>query len=222
MIASPGKVISVQVGAIALLGPNRVPSGFIKHPVAGPVAVAALGLGGDAQADLRVHGGRDKAVYAYAAAAYDYWREAQPQHAPRLRPGAMGENLTVAGLDEASVCIGDKVRIGTALLQITEPRQPCFKLALAFEDPKLPRAFTRSGRCGWYYRTLEPGMIAAGDGCDTVDRPNPDWPVARLFEIIMARAIGRATLVEMLAIEGLAEGWKIKALAGLARLRAES
>ncbi len=219
MIASPGRIVSVQIGRIAPLGPNRVPSGFLKHPVTGPVEVTVEGIRGDKQADLRVHGGRDKAVYAYGAEAYDFWRATQPLHAARFHPGAMGENLTLAGFDEASVCIGDKVRIGTTLLQVTEPRQPCFKLALAFEDAKLPRAFTRSGRCGWYYRTLEPGTIVAGDVCDCIDRPNPDWPVARLFEVIMARAIGRETLVEMVAIEGLAEGWKARALAGLARLR---
>lgn len=219
MIASPGRVVSVQVGAIAPIGPKRVPSGFIKHPITGPVEVTERGIDGDQQADLRVHGGRDKAVYAYGAEAYDFWRATQPQHAARFYPGAMGENLTLAGLDEASVCIGDRVRIGTALLQVTEPRQPCFKLALAFEDAKLPRAFTRSGRCGWYYRTLEAGTIVAGDVCDRIDRPNPDWPVARLFEVIMARAIGREMLVEMVAIEGLADGWKARALGGLARLR---
>jgi MOSC domain-containing protein YiiM len=219
MIASPGRVVSVQIGTVAPLGPNRVPSGFVKRAVAGPVAVTAHGLDGDEQADLRVHGGRDKAVYGYAAAAYDYWRATQPQHLARLHPGAMGENLTLAGLGEAHVYIGDKVRIGTSLLQVSEPRQPCFKLALAFDDAKLPRAFARSGRCGWYYRTLEPGVIAAGDDCEVVERPNPDWPVARLFEVITARAFGRETLVEMVAIEGLAEGWKLKALGGLARLR---
>jgi len=219
MIASPGRIVSVQIGRIAPLGPNRVPSGFLKHPVTGPVEVAVEGIRGDEQADLRVHGGRDKAVYGYGAEAYDYWRTAQPQHAERLGPGAMGENLTIAGCDEKTVNIGDKVRIGTALLEVTEPRQPCFKLALAFDDPRLPRAFTRSGRCGWYYRTLEHGVITAGDGCETLDRPNPAWPVARLFEVIMARAFAPDTLAEMVAIEGLAEGWKLKALSGLARLR---
>lgn len=219
MIASPGRVVSVQVGRIAPIGPNRVPSGFVKHPVTGPVKVSEFGIDGDEQADLRVHGGRDKAAYAYGAEAYDFWRATVSQHAARLVPGAMGENLTLAALDETTVCIGDKVRIGTALLQVTEPRQPCFKLALAFGDSKMPRAFTRSARCGWYYRTLEPGTIRAGDICDCIDRPNPGWPVARLFDVIMARAIGRETLVEMVAIEGLADGWKAKALGGLARLR---
>ncbi|QYE34064.1 MOSC domain-containing protein [Polymorphobacter sp. PAMC 29334] len=196
-----------------------MPSGFIKRPVPGPVAVTRNGIEGDEQGDLRVHGGRDKAVYGYAAEAYDYWHTAQPQHAERLGPGAMGENLTIAGFDEKTVHIGDKVRIGTALLEVTEPRQPCFKLALAFDDPRLVRTFTRAGRCGWYYRTLEPGLIATGDTCECIDRPNPAWTVARLFEVIMARAFSPDTLAEMVAIEGLAEGWKLKALSGLALLR---
>jgi MOSC domain-containing protein YiiM len=218
MITTPGRVVSVQIGRIAALGAKRVPSAFVKLPVAGPVEVTAEGIAGDQQADLRVHGGRDKAVYGYGAEAYDFWRIAQPQHAGRLGPGAMGENLTIAGFDEMTVNIGDKVRVGTALLEVTEPRQPCFKLALAFDDPRLPRAFTRSGRCGWYYRTLEPGVIVAGDTCECLDRPNPTWPVSRLFEVIMARAFAPDTLAEMIAIEGLAEGWKVKALGELARL----
>lgn len=218
MITSPGRVVSVQIGRIAALGPKQVPSGFVKRPVAGPVGVTADGIAGDEQADLRVHGGRDKAVYGYSAEAYVFWRTAQPQHADRLGPGAMGENLTIAGFDEKTVCIGDKVRIGTALLEVTEPRQPCFKLALAFDDPRLPRAFTRSGLCGWYYRTLEPGVIVAGDACDCIDRPNPTWPVSRLFEVIMARAFAPDILSELVSIEGLADGWKVKALGELARL----
>jgi MOSC domain-containing protein YiiM len=219
MNASPARVVSVQTGMIAPLGPNRVPSAFAKRAVTGPVGITATGLDGDQQADLKVHGGRDKAVYGYAESAYDFWRTARPGHAARLGPGAMGENLTLAGIDESRVFIGDRVRVGTALLQVTEPRQPCFKLALAFDDPKLPRAFTRSGRCGWYYRVVEPGVVAAGDASECLDRPNPDWPVARFFEVITARASGRDTLADMLAIEGLGEGWKLKALSGLARLR---
>lgn len=221
MIASPGHLVSVQVGRVAPLGPNRTRSGFVKRPIDGPVLATAIGLAGDEQADHRVHGGLDKAIYGYGETAYSFWRTTMPGLAARMGPGAMGENLTLAAFDETSVFIGDRVRVGKALLQVTEPRQPCFKLALAFGDPALPRAFTRSGRCGWYYRTLEPGMIAAGDNAECVERPNPDWSVGRFFEVVTARAFGRETLAEIVALEGIGTGWKLKALQGLARLRGD-
>lgn len=219
MIASPGRVVSVLVGGIAPLGSKAVPTGFVKRAVDGPVAATAAGLAGDEQADRRVHGAPDKAIYGYSAAAYDFWRTAFPHHS--FAPGAMGENLTLDGCDETNVAIGDRVRIGSALLQVTEPRQPCFKLALAFDDSTMPRALTRSGRCGWYYRTLEPGMIAAGDTSVTIDRPNPEWPVARFFEVISARAFGRNILAEIAAIEGVSDGWRVKALRALSRSRGD-
>jgi MOSC domain-containing protein YiiM len=221
MNSSPCRVVSVQIGSVALLGPKSVPSGFVKHVVAGKIMASVTGLAGDAQADRRLHGGFDKAVYGYSEAAYDIWRTILPRHAHRFRPGCMGENLTVAGLDEGSVCIGDRVRIGDALFQVTEPRQPCFKLALYFDDPSLPRAMNRSGLCGWYYRVLEPGYVAMNDAVVLIDRPNTDWPVRRFFEIIVARAGGRDLLAEMVAIEGLSEAWKLKALQGLARLNGD-
>lgn len=216
MIASPGRVVTVLVGGVAPLGPKAVPSGYVKHAVDGPVAATETGLAGDQQADRRVHGAPDKAIYGYSLAAYDIWRATVPRHAGRFVPGSMGENLTLDGLDETSVAIGDRVRMGTALLQITEPRQPCYKLALAFDDPAMPRALIRSGKCGWYYRTLEAGVIAAGDMAITLDRPNPQWSVARFFEAVTARAFGRDTLAEIAALEGIGDRWRLKALRALA------
>lgn len=217
LIASLGSVISVQAGRILPLGPKSVPSGFVKRAVAGKVLVTTDGLAGDEQADRRFHGGRDKAVYGYGEAAFAIWRADMPHHADRFVPGCMGENLTISRLDEATVHIGDRFRVGEALLQVTEPRQPCFKLGLYFGDPRLVRAMNRLGLCGWYYRTLEPGFVAADDRIDLIDRPNPDWPIRRFFEVIVARAFGRDLLAQMLAIDGLSETWKLKALQGLAR-----
>lgn len=217
MIASPGRVTTVLVGKIAPLDPKGVLSGFIKHAVDRPVTATTAGLSGDEQADRRVHGGADKAIYGYGVAAYNYWRTAMPQHAARFGPGAMGENLAVTDLDETSVAIGDRVRAGTALLQVTEPRTPCFKLALAYDDSSMPRAMVRSGKCGWYYRVVEAGIIAAGDAVTTIDRPNPDWPVARFFEVISARAYSRNILAEIAALEGIAQGWRLKAIRALSR-----
>lgn len=223
MIASPENktaiIVAVHVGAVAPLGPHGVPSGYRKRPAGTPIHVGELGLAGDAQADLTVHGGADKAVYAYPVSRYPDWAAAFPAIAGEFVPGAMGENLVVRGIDETDVNIGDRIRVGGALLQIAQPRQPCFKLALALGEPRAARAMTRNGWCGWYYRVLEPGVIGAGDAHDVIERPNPGWPVSRFAEILAARALGADLLAEMVAMEGLAENWQVRALRRLAELR---
>ncbi|MBK8176548.1 MAG: MOSC domain-containing protein [Rhodospirillales bacterium] len=205
---SAARVVSVQVGRIAPLGPEGVPSGFVKRPVDRPVAVTDLGLAGDEQADLRVHGGSEKAVYGYAHAAYAEWRETFPEHGAMLVPGAFGENLTIDGTDEEQVCIGDIVRVGTATLQIAQPRQPCFKLALRFADRRMPRAMIRNGRSGWYYRVLATGVVAAGDGHAVLARPNPHWSMARFNRLLAAKAWPTSDLAELIHLPGLASGWR--------------
>ena len=175
-----GVVASVQVGRAAPLGPDGVLSGFVKHAVKGSVQVTATGIVGDEQADLSVHGGPEKAVYAYAESRYDQWQAAFPRHAALLVPGGLGENLTIAGCDETLVCLDDIVRIGTCLLQVSQPRQPCFKFALRFDDPGMPRAMVKNGFCGWYYRVLQPGQLAAGDTLSLDERPLPQWPIDRV------------------------------------------
>ncbi|TRW18100.1 MOSC domain-containing protein [Glacieibacterium frigidum] len=219
MNASPVFVTAVHVGKIAPLGPQGTPSGFRKTAVDHPVIARTLGLTGDAQADLNVHGGPDKAVYGYPLSRYPAWAAEFPHLADRLVAGSMGENLAVEGIDEDAVHIGDRIRVGGALLQVTQPRLPCFKLGLAFDEPRLIRAMTRNGFCGWYYRVVESGAIGAGDAHSLVERPNPDWSVARFAGIIAARAMGAEVLREIVAMEGLAENWQARALRQLAALR---
>ncbi len=182
-----GVVASVQIGRAAPLGPDGVLSGFVKHPVSGSVEVTASGIQGDEQADLRVHGGPEKAVYGYAKLRYEAWRASHPQYAALLVPGGFGENLTIAGLDETTVCLNDIVRIGSCLLQVSQPRQPCFKFALRFADVTMPQAMVRNGYCGWYYRVLEPGQLACGDTCWLAERPLPNWSVDRVNRRIVQR-----------------------------------
>jgi len=187
-------VQSVQVGRVAPLGPDGVLSGFVKPPVLEPVRVGKLNLEGDAQADLSMHGGLEKAVYAYPASRYAEWLADYPQHATRFVPGCFGENLTIAGLDETGLCAGDVHAIGTARLQVCQPRQPCFKFALRFEDASMPHAMVKSGRSGWYYRVIEEGTLIAGDAVHLVDRPNPDLAFQTLIKLVYWR---RATLGEL-------------------------
>jgi len=217
--ASPASVRAVHVGSVAPLGPHGTLSAFRKHPVAYPVVAHELGLAGDAQADLKVHGGRDKAVYAYPLSRYAAWALEFPELSDRLVAGSMGENLPVEGVDENEIHIGDRVRVGGALLQVSQPRIPCFKLGLAFDRPQLIRAMIRNGYCGWYYRVVESGAIGAGDAHVVVERPNPEWTITRFAGIIAARAMGAEVLSEIVAMEGLAANWQTRALRQLAELR---
>jgi MOSC domain-containing protein YiiM len=200
-------VISVQVGRIAPLGRAGVPSGFVKERVAGPVFMDVLGIRGDEQADLRVHGGPDKAVYVYPSEHYPRWSSEFPRHAEQLVGGGFGENLTVAGLDEREVSIGDVFMVGSARVQVTQPRQPCFKLGLRFNDNTLGRAMMQTGRTGWYLRVLEPSNVAAGDEMRLLERPNPAWSIARFNEFVRGREPSEAELKELAVLEGLAGVW---------------
>lgn len=206
--ASIGRLLSVHVGRVAPLGPQGVASAFVKSAVEGAVAVNALSLEGDEQADLSVHGGPDKAVYAYAQANYDLWRADFPDIAGKFAAGSVGENLAIDNMSEADLCVGDVHEIGSALLQICQPRQPCFKFALRFEDPRLPGAMTRNGRSGWYYRVIREGELRAGDTVRLHARPNPDFPFARLVEIIARRNATPEETRRLAGMEGLAEQWR--------------
>jgi MOSC domain-containing protein YiiM len=211
------RLVSVQVGRIALLRPNGVPSAFIKCPVEGTVAVTTLGLVGDQQADLRVHGGPEKAVYGYALSSYAVWRLSFPEHGALWMPGGLGENLTIDGIDEEMVHIGDVVRIGTATLQVTQPRQPCFKFALRFGDKRLPKAMIRNGRSGWYYRVIETGALTAGDRLDLLERPNPTWTMARFNRLLSGKSPTIEDMVELAGLPGLAATWRETARDAIAR-----
>jgi MOSC domain-containing protein YiiM len=140
---------------------------------------------------------------------YSAWRIEYPGHAAVLVPGGFGENLCIEGMRESDLCVGDIHRIGSARLQVCQPRQPCFKLALRFQDKMMPKAMVRSGRSGWYYRVLEPGEIAPGDAVHLDERPNSDFLFARLVEFISRDNATRLELEQMQRMEGLAADWKM-------------
>jgi MOSC domain-containing protein YiiM len=211
------RVASIHVGRVAPLGRDGVQSGFVKHATSGPVHVTSLGILGDEQADLKVHGGPDKAVYGYGLAHYIAWRQEYPQHDSLLVPGGLGENLAIEHLTELDLCVGDVHGIGTARLQICQPRQPCFKFALRFDDKNLPKAMIRNGRSGWYYRVLAPGAISPGDRVVLLERPNPSFPFTRLVELTTLGRATRAELELMRDMPGLALNWQRRADEMLAR-----
>lgn len=214
-----GRVTSVQVGRIAALGPDAVPSAFVKRSVVSPVTVGPGGVLGDAQADRRVHGGPHKAVYGYAAAHLPAWAAEWPALAVKFTGGGFGENLTIDGLTESDLCVGDVHGIGSARLQVCQPRQPCFKLALHFGEPRLGKAMVRSGRSGWYYRVLESGTLVAGDDIHLLERPRPDFPFEELLDFLYTRGLDDDVLQRVAGSDVLPQGLRADARRELAARR---
>ena len=218
-------ILQVLTGAVAPLGEAGATSAIAKQPVAHPVAIGPLGLAGDAQADLRVHGGHDKAVHLYAWEHYAQWQR-ELGNLPLLQaPGAFGENLALTGLDEAGGCLGDHWRAGSAVLEVTQGRQPCWKLNLRFGVPDMSARVQNTLRAGWYCRTLQAGVVQAGDALELLERPHPGWTVQRLLALIRDRECDPAALSGVLELplppswrklfarrleQGLAENWEAR------------
>ncbi len=175
------QVVSVNVGRSRTVewAGRKVRTAIWKDPVEGRVAVRGVQVEGDVQADRRVHGGPTKAVYAYAREDYEWW-EAELGEA--LAPGTFGENLTVTGLDLGACLVGERWRVGSALLEVSEPRSPCFKLGIRMGDAGFVDRFEQAARWGTYLRIIEEGEVVAGDEIEVVDRPDTDLTVDGLAE----------------------------------------
>lgn len=212
------KIDAVLTGLIAPFGPEDEPSGYRKTIRPGKVTVTALGLAGDQQADLVHHGGIDKAVHHYAFDHYATWIAGQPGLRAALGArGAFGENVSTADWREEDVCIGDRFRMGTAVVEISQGRQPCWKLGHRFGDPAMVARVVETGRCGWYYRVIEPGAVEAGDTMALLDRSHPQWSVARVFRILIGKAPTPLDQVAALAgLPQLSRSWRARCRAMLA------
>lgn len=177
-----GRIESVNIGTprpAEFMG-RKATTAIWKSPVTGPVAVRGVNLAGDDQADRRVHGGPDKAVYAYAGEDLDWWaaRLGRP-----LPPASFGENLTTAGLELADAVVGERWQVGSSLFQVTQPRLPCYKLGIRMGDPTFPERFLEAGRTGAYLRIVEEGALAAGQTIEVVDRPAHGLTVTDILRI---------------------------------------
>ena len=181
-------------------------SGFFKQPVDGPRRLGQTNLVGDGQADLVNHGGVDKAVLCYATSHYPDWRSELER--PDLPHGAFGENFTIDGLTEETVHIGDTYRLGDAVVQVSQPRQPCWKLARRWRLKELTALVERTGRTGWYIRVLEEGDVSPGQPLTLLDRPYPEWTVKRATFVMRHRTQGRTAAGELAGCELLAASWR--------------
>lgn len=172
-------LIQVRTGGIGLVAQSGIKSGIGKSARVGQVQIYRNGVEGDRQAES-FHGGGDRAVLQYDPLNYDSWIQELPDSAHLFKVGSFGENLVAAEMSERTICVGDIVQIGTALLQVAQFRQPCFKLNHQFSDKNMSRLTQQTGRTGWFYRVLEEGMVEAGDVINIIDRPQPDWTISRL------------------------------------------
>ena len=185
-------------------------TGIFRRPTEQPVQVGRLGLGGDRQCDLLNHGGEHKAVYGFAEEHYDYWRETLEKTG--LEAGVFGENLTVSGLYEETIHIGDELAVGTALLEVSQPRVPCFKLGVALGDERAPALFTRYFHTGVYFRVIEEGQLTLGDSMEVTHRHPAGISVHALFRAFHDRDYPdrNALLTEAFKLDVLAPEWRTK------------
>lgn len=202
------KIVSVNVGIpreVFWKG-MKVSTGIFKRPVDGLVRIAPLNLEGDRQADLTVHGGVDKAVYAYPAEHYDYWRKELREE--KLSWGSFGENLTTEGLLEDTVCVGDEMRIGTAVLIVTQPRTPCYKLALRLGRDDMVGRFLASRRTGFYFSVIEPGDVGAGSQVTVLSRDPNQVSIADVMNLYLHERTDADLMRRALSVMALPGNWK--------------
>ena len=213
----PERVLTVCVGRPAGV-PYRgktVQTGIVKAPVDGRVPLRALGFEGDGQADLTVHGGAEKAAYLYSADAYAWW---SGELGRPLRHGEFGDNLTVTGMADADVHVGDTLRLGDALVQVTGPREPCFKLGLRMGDHRFPARFLAADRVGFYVRVLEEGAVGAGDAVELVAADPARLSIAEVHRLYARGRQDADGLRHAAAVPALPEGWRSWAERRLAEL----
>jgi MOSC domain-containing protein YiiM len=208
------RLLSVQVGPIETYGEfdshdpldRRWTSAIFKKPQIGSVNAGWLGLEGDSQADPRFHGGRDKAVLAYAVDHFSHWRQ-QPG-LEEMNFGGFGENLSITGQSEENVCIGDAWRVGEVLLEITQPRQPCWKLGLRWRQPELPKRVIARGWTGWYYRVLDEGRLEAGQSLSLERRVHPEWTIVEANRVMYTKRGDAGRTRALIALPELSQAWK--------------
>jgi len=202
------KVISLNVGLPRTIEWHGalVETGIFKEPVSGRIPLRRLNFDGDRQADLSVHGGAYKAVYVYPIEHYPVWKAEHPEL--EFPYGAFGENLTVEGLSENTLFIGDRLQVGSAILQVTQPRLPCYKLGVKFRRDDMTNLFLASRRSGFYFLVEQEGTVAAGDAIEILSRDPQEVSVADIQRLYLAPSSHLDLLQKAMKVEALPESWK--------------
>lgn len=194
------------IGTVEERWPGRPPSAIGKRRTADRLDIGPTGFVRDAQADLAVHGGVEKAIHHYPGDHYAAW-QAELDRAD-LSPGGFGENVSTLGLTEDTLCIGDVLSLGSATVQVSQGRQPCWKLAAHTGEDRMAYLFQKTGRTGWYYRVLDPGHVAPGDAIRLIERPRPGWTVRRVTGARLTRRIERSDAAILAGMPELYAGWR--------------
>jgi MOSC domain-containing protein YiiM len=202
------RLVSVNVGLprLVLRDGEPVSTGIFKEPVSGRVMLRTTNLDGDRQADLSVHGGPSKAAYNYASEHYDYWKGELP--GMELPCGMFGENFTTAGMQESEINIGDKFRVGSALVMVTEPRMPCYKLGIRFGRSDIIKRFLVSGRTGFYFAVLQEGEVGAGDEIELIEQDKHSIKVSDVTRLYARDRQNINLLRRVIEVEALPENWR--------------
>lgn len=199
---------ALLIGEVRPLGERSVPSGIDKQLVGRSLRVTREGLEGDAQGDRRHHGGPDKAVHHYPFEHYTTWCKEIGPLAVLDRPGAFGENLSTLGVDESVIAVGDVFRLGSATFEVSQGRQPCWKLNLRFGVADMARRVQANGRTGWYYRVIEEGIVTPGDDLILLDRRSPEWTLHRLCRALYVETLNRDELSAIAELGHLPVSWR--------------
>lgn len=212
-------VTAIFAGGTGILGGEGQRSGIFKNRSHVPVAVSAQGIAGDVQVDRRVHGGPEKAIHHFAAESYKRLAQHFPDCEAELIPGAIGENLSTDGLTEWNVHIGDVFRIGTATVQVSQPRSPCWKINHRFNIDDMSLVVAKERITGWYYRVLGEGVIAPGDVIELTDRTTDRFSIDAFWRLQLTHRPDLEDLEALIAVPGLADGWKLRLTERLGWLR---
>jgi len=204
----PATVTGLYVGKTENRWLGKPPSAIAKHPVEGPLKLGPVGFEEDKQADLAVHGGEEKALHHYAADHYEFWKSEFPEFSDCCRPGGFGENISTTGVVEGDLCIGDILKLGTALVQVNQGRQPCWKLNAHTGNHKMAYRFQKTGRTGWYYRVLETGQVQVGDQTKLVERLNSEWPLDKVIAARFDPALSKSDADALVALPQLSQRWR--------------
>ena len=211
-----GRLLSIQTGLPTAYPANKQSAlaskpwltGFYKTQTSDTITIRHDGIEGDGQADLINHGGPDKAICVYASEHFDFWRAFLNNE--QLEAGAFGENFTTVGFLEEDICIGDRFAIGSAIVEVSQPRQPCWKLARRWECKTLTPEVRRTGKTGWYFRVIQPGEARAGETFQPVaDRPvSSEWTIAAANKVMYGRDTPKPKVQALVSVVALSESWK--------------
>ncbi len=216
-MTTPALALSLEalcIGSPALIGPG-VTSAIVKSPMIGPARVTWLGLEGDHQADPIHHGGHDKALHLYPLDHHAWWRERVGDHPLLGQHGAFGENLSTRGATDRELCLGDRFQLGDAIVELSHGRKPCSKLNHRFDRPDILTSIVSSRRAGCYFRVIREGETQAPGAMTLIERPLPDWPIARVFDLLVSGGYRRdpAGVAALARMPVLAEAWRARAVA---------